>query len=205
MNLPTSSAKTLISIHAPREGGDFYVEVHGGHIGISIHAPREGGDAIYSGSPRMADLFQSTPPARGATSPRRVHLPGHLAFQSTPPARGATIIYNHPQQSRNISIHAPREGGDENPLPNSRRTRHFNPRPPRGGRLAKHLSRGRGCVISIHAPREGGDPHVSGDRATFRHFNPRPPRGGRRLPGAAQHVGQSISIHAPREGGDFPQ
>ena len=46
MNLPTSSAKTLISIHAPREGGDRQNAVGGDALGdISIHAPREGGDS----------------------------------------------------------------------------------------------------------------------------------------------------------------
>ena len=33
-------------------------------------------------------------------------------FQSTPPARGATLEYPEIQKFVNISIHAPREGGD---------------------------------------------------------------------------------------------
>ena len=45
MNLPTSSAKTLISIHAPREGGDGQYELELHYPVISIHAPREGGDS----------------------------------------------------------------------------------------------------------------------------------------------------------------
>ena len=42
---------TLISIHAPREGGDS--ELGGGdcHMGISIHAPREGGDTAVDMAP----------------------------------------------------------------------------------------------------------------------------------------------------------
>ena len=80
---------------------------------ISIHAPREGGDrrkGLIFSEPR---LFQSTPPARGATAVRvflfhdvviSIHAPreggdasvkpsiGKLSpFQSTPPARGATV------------------------------------------------------------------------------------------------------------------
>ncbi len=41
----------LISIHAPREGGDS--ELGGGdcHMGISIHAPREGGDTAVDMAP----------------------------------------------------------------------------------------------------------------------------------------------------------
>ena len=59
-----------------------------------------------------------------------------LLFQSTPPARGATafiaaaLIF-----SDGISIHAPREGGDQ----------------------ASALAVFDVLIISIHAPREGGD------------------------------------------------
>ena len=34
----------MISIHAPREGGDTLFEVRNDYLMISIHAPREGGD-----------------------------------------------------------------------------------------------------------------------------------------------------------------
>ena len=123
-------------------------------------------------------IFQSTPPARGATSDggRRSRPP---IFQSTPPARGATgrdaLVALHFE----ISIHAPREGGDIV----------FPPLSQTGG-------------ISIHAPREGGDRSKRRTKSAKRDFNPRPPRGGR-LPVAASTAGTiGISIHAPREGGD---
>ena len=63
--------------------------IEDGDIYISIHAPREGGDGYvtWAGVRRM--LFQSTPPARGATAVAPAHRP-----------------------RRRISIHAPREGGD---------------------------------------------------------------------------------------------
>ena len=80
-----------------------------------------------------------------------------------------------------ISIHAPREGGDSS----ANRCRscwiHFNPRPPRGGRLYRWPLMGNRFLISIHAPREGGDFHVD----------------------IGREVTRIISIHAPREGGDF--
>ena len=57
--------------------------------GISIHAPREGGDKFGGCLLWMLYLFQSTPPARGATC-------------------GAKMDGG----DSNISIHAPREGGD---------------------------------------------------------------------------------------------
>ena len=56
---------------------------------ISIHAPREGGDRRSSGLLNGMELFQSTPPARGATSELR-----------------------NTSSGVEISIHAPREGGD---------------------------------------------------------------------------------------------
>ena len=59
----------------------------------------------------------------------------HGAFQSTPPARGATAQARPQRRGREISIHAPREGGDTT-LKNA-------------GLQA--------ATISIHAPREGGD------------------------------------------------
>ena len=38
-------------------------------------------------------------------------------FQSTPPARGATFIpERHRRPIKDISIHAPREGGDRCPM-----------------------------------------------------------------------------------------
>ena len=59
--------RIVISIHAPREGGDFFDFHAAKSQDISIHAPREGGDP--AGLPVLLPVwvFQSTPPARGAT------------------------------------------------------------------------------------------------------------------------------------------
>ena len=124
-------------------------------------------------------------------------------FQSTPPARGATTGFSRDKWLTLISIHAPREGGD--PLgryTTSTPQRNFNPRPPRGGRRWTETggctisgfqstppARGatgldicalHAALISIHAPREGGDFTALSTNFVFLHFNPRPPRGGRR-------------------------
>ena len=83
----------------------------------------------------LAIIFQSTPPARGATSCDTA-IKGISVFQSTPPARGAPVaIGNRRHLHLGISIHAPREGGD----------------------FARELKGQRYIFISIHAPREGGD------------------------------------------------
>ena len=102
---------------------------------ISIHAPREGGDALGRGLLRLLTPFQSTPPARGATCGQVICTDRCFLFQSTPPARGATP--------------------DDKRIPS--RPTHFNPRPPRGGRLNNNTIAMTKLYISIHAPREGGD------------------------------------------------
>ena len=96
--------------------------------------------------------------------------------------RGATGDITNLMAYLNISIHAPRAGGDPN-------TKHY----------------WRPHMISIHAPRAGGDylPAVP-KPLPEEHFNPRPPCGGRHgmLEKSADLYG--ISIHAPRAGGDPP-
>ena len=85
-----SDRKNAISIHAPREGGDNKLNNgDGAGLVISIHAPREGGDTHNGETQSPHQLFQSTPPARGATSYGVARV---------------TVML--------ISIHAPREGGD---------------------------------------------------------------------------------------------
>ena len=59
---------------------------------ISIHAPREGRDAFLVRLLCRFDLFQSTRPARGATSDGAAARLVQPEFQSTRPARGATVI-----------------------------------------------------------------------------------------------------------------
>ena len=79
----------IISIHAPREGGDLDFLGTVLDFIISIHAPREGGDVKIVVTGPRASQFQSTPPARGAT-------------------RYPVCLINCVK----ISIHAPREGGE---------------------------------------------------------------------------------------------
>ena len=61
-----------------------------------------------------------------------------------------------------ISIHAPREGGDDLRRHIVDAPDDFNPRPPRGGRLIPLQADAPLRVISIHAPREGGDKKEGG-------------------------------------------
>ena len=58
---------------------------------ISIHAPREGGDFLLTyGSAAICD-FNPRPPARGATQVTGLDTMGNEIFQSTPPREGGDI------------------------------------------------------------------------------------------------------------------
>ena len=123
-----------ISIHAPRAGSDYARAVLVVVAYISIHAPRAGSDYFPPRSmsqynnfnPRPPcgerqldgvkldanDLFQSTPPVRGATVILSIQHIRNKIFQSTPPVRGATIGTLYAEGAEKISIHAPRAGSD---------------------------------------------------------------------------------------------
>ena len=103
-----------ISIHAPRTGSDTISLLFCACATISIHAPRTGSDNVCPAKPRAFCVFQSTLPARGATTYEvkpeldhyiSIHAPrtgsDHdttffgvcpTSFQSTLPARGATAF-----------------------------------------------------------------------------------------------------------------
>ena len=151
-----------------------------------------------------ANEFQSTLPARGATtsSPasccRRCHFNPRSphgerlfinsrksfasGFQSTLPARGATPTHDFQSCALHISIHAPRTGSDSD-----------------------LLDKFMGLDISIHAPRTGSDdtPPPSAPPASY--FNPRSPHGERRFRPEPVAPTQDISIHAPCTGSDLPE
>ena len=214
-----------ISIHAPRAGGDSVHAFSFGKTHISIHAPRAGGDEGPSkpvrnmsyfnprppcgGRPdphfgtNPAKVFQSTPPVRGATRrrwPRRWRLPD---FNPRPPCGGRLAVLQDGVADSDISIHAPRAGGDSTSPGVGPPPKDFNPRPPCGGRRDDHASQlasggfqstppvrgatlsavrcGGHLCISIHAPRAGGDIFTPRSHKILDNFNPRPPCGGRRL------------------------
>ena len=113
-------------------------EIMHGDKTISIHAPRTGSDegALKPGS--LVKQFQSTLPARGATStvsatahasthfnPRSPHgeRPVHrcrflpqIHFNPRSPHGERLIPESHERRIKNISIHAPRTGSDMNPV-----------------------------------------------------------------------------------------
>ena len=124
---------------------------------ISIHAPREGGDGGDTVPGGKGRLFQSTPPARGAT-PCCAWLSAPSAYFNPRPPRGGrhdtTVdLTNYVE----ISIHAPREGGDGITARQTRTHGRFQSTPPARGATYYRAQHPGLSKISIHAPREGGD------------------------------------------------
>ena len=150
---------------------------------------------------RMLRVFQSTLPARGATSLcPGYHLP-HSTFQSTLPARGATIPDSTALNVVAISIHAPRTGSDQR-LYNAFADRGISIHAPRTGsdtncgEHSPHI-----YAISIHAPRTGSDfMHSFGSFISC--ISIHAPRTGSDHISRYKRYSRYISIHAPRTGSD---
>src|ERR1039458_4885687 len=101
-----------VSIHAAREGGDPNLPARLPRREVSIHAAREGGD---SSEPEVfpSDAGFNPRRPRGRRRALRIRTMAHPSFQSTPPARAATRVSGPASQDKGVSIHAAREGGDE--------------------------------------------------------------------------------------------
>ena len=151
------------------------------------------------------------------------HIYGQISIHALR-EEGDQLNNNLNPPTQEISIHALREEGDGAPHPAGARTRHFYPRPPRGGRPRWLTSWAAPTAISIHALREEGDTSTTQPASSTENFYPRPPRGGRRqglqlvkkaggflsTPSARRATldlryltaHKCISIHALREEGD---
>ena len=187
----------MISIHAPREGGD--APLHNGHaaLGISIHAPREGGDlAICHGTfgrlisihapreggrpmmlyPYFVTTCHFNPRPREGGDVLSLSIAEKWVFQSTPPRGGATEQAGIFGIMFDISIHAPARGATYRCNVRCVNAT-FQSTPPRGGRRRHPIY--RAC--------------------NNQNFNPRPREGGDKVASAASLV-YGISIHAPARG-----
>ena len=181
LGLGQSRQRCAISIHAPRVGSD----LRGASVAkparcISIHAPRVGSDAMAAAREFIADGFQSTLPAWGATyevykllreafnfNPRspRGERPDHRrntarakSFQSTLPAWGATPHILNLLNKSKISIHAPRVGSDWLSKREELEAMPFQSTLPAWGATETSQFSAWALMISIHAPRVGSDP-----------------------------------------------
>ena len=219
---PGRSALRFVSIHAPRAGRDppgRWRSVP--RTGFNPRAPR-GARQRWNATIVAWAQFQSTRPARGATSAMRVFL-AWATFQSTRPARGATTKAAPKRGVVLVSIHAPRAGRDWAYNRPARTVAGFNPRAPRGARPAGAAPPASPSSVSIHAPRAGRDTgavastkHLAPFQSTrpargatqvllrpqntLRRFNPRAPRGARHIVTVASCCGHGFQSTRPARG-----
>ena len=223
MGIPMMCVHGAVSIRAPREGGDgCRRDCRHAEYSFNPRPPRRGRSTSSCGRPTRTSFnprpprrgrlknsesinmmieFQSAPPAKGAI-PIRTNRQELKTFQSAPPAKGAiTTSGRSAMMSWNVSIRAPREGGDRRFVRHSVR-RIVSIRAPREGGDSEMDADATHPRVSIRAPREGGDsegPFMPSDLEKFQSappakgamlkslgesdadvgFNPRPPRRGR--------------------------
>ena len=165
---------------------------------VSIHAPRAGGDSSSRSCVEKYRMFQSTPPARGATTCAAANSVAAL-FQSTPPARGATSAGRSSASNSLFQSTPPARGATDLVGPGSRGLR-FQSTPPARGATTKNAISEFQHQVSIHAPRAGGDDQERDLGVPAPGFNPRPPRGGRQLLGPGSTYNLSFQSTPPARG-----
>ena len=146
---------------------------------ISIHASRGGCDRVKVLLVEKNAEFQSTLPAREATSVG-ISTSTIALFQSTLPAGEATLGIESEELTEVISIHASREGSDK-----------------------EGLIQVLVITISIHASREGSDLKITGREEYAMLFQSTFPAGEATTTSARSEDVPPISIHASREGSDL--
>ena len=121
--------------------------------------------------------FQSTHPARGATTDHRTGGGRTVYFNPRTP-RGVRLMEIDGILVRlDISIHAPREGCDANKMGTSMQMIQFQSTHPARGATRLAIISPPQNNISIHAPREGCDRSLRAHFTSNTNFNPRTPRG----------------------------
>ena len=204
MICPKGFPSPLISIHAPRTGSDptpamsswkaAYFNPRSPHgerllrvvqklnvLRISIRAPRTGSDNIADQVDGSSVPFQSTLPARGATTGRWAAESAPSDFNPRSPHGERLPRWGSAVGGAVISIHAPRTGSDIRLTKTICRPNiGFQSTLPARGATPTHDFQSCALHISIHAPRTGSDV-----RFTLYYM-----------------ILIYISIHAPRTGSD---
>ena len=145
-------------------------------------------------------MFQSTLPARGATSPQILRRLDFM-FQSTLPARGATGIFYDFSSLKKFQSTLPARGATPRIRAVSRGWTGFNPRSPRGERPVYQRKGNVFAMFQSTLPARGATPPLDCISIAF-NVSIHAPREGSDL--RSEIIGrlQSVSIHAPREGSD---
>ena len=182
------------------------------------------GERRYLGECLGAEiLFQSTLPARGATSARACCRPAPSYFNPRSPhgerressyqassdtsisihapRTGSDVIAGGEHVRSEISIHAPRTGSDGD-TGRERAEFAISIHAPRTGSDGQRSAAVLVPRISIHAPRTGSDVRRRPAPCRRWNFNPRSPHGERQIAEKEADIAKRISIHAPRTGSD---
>ena len=111
LRMGSSTTFAPISTHAPRTGSDVKVSFAQPNKRISTHAPRTGSDRFVAEHPCPVHDFNPRSP-HGERRENASDLEVAQEFQPTLPARGATRTHAHRLCTMHISTHAPRTGSD---------------------------------------------------------------------------------------------
>ena len=161
----------------PGRGATLRRPPHKALITVSIHAPREGCDYFVSPLFVSSMSFQFTHPGRGATRLRRICILHLWSFNSRTPGGVRLRTEEFRRDNTRVSIHAPREGCDLIRCTYYYATPCFNSRTPGG---VRHRGIYIGDIlddVSIHAPREGCDTGSGDPLPRLPSFNSRTPGG----------------------------
>ncbi len=150
--LSEAARSLIVSIHAPRAGRDRTEALSMNSLFVSIHAPRAGRDRPLLRQFTCLLAFQSTRPARGATSTSSAARGRHLCFNPRAPRGARRYDLVMPMGDPEVSIHAPRAGRDRRDHLRGICLRWFQ-----STRPARDPHRQALDAVSIHAPRAGRD------------------------------------------------
>ena len=124
-------------------------------------------------------------------------------FQSTLPARGATTEFLSAPRDGEISIHAPRTGSDHGQLALDAGGVNFNPRSPHGERhTGPHSTNKNAISFQSTLPARGATVQAYRDAPEYIQFQSTLPARGATFLLLRRRVCLPISIHAPRTGSD---
>ena len=149
--------KETISIHAPREGSDNAETTISWSVSHFNPRPPRGERLQRECDDNREEIFQSTPPARGATPHTFDELIAEVNFNPRPPRGERHYAFIHSRMKHFISIHAPREGSDISSASTVPVAGVFQSTPPARGATRAIFLIALIKRISIHAPREGSD------------------------------------------------
>ena len=191
----------VVSIHAPRAGGDKRaIRLFYPHRSFNPRPPRRGRRISLFRTGLMSS-FNPRPPRRGRRRPRSGESLRYACFNPRPPRRGRPGGGPSPTVADGVSIHAPRAGGDKPRSPGLAGCGGFNPRPPRRGRLAEEVADLLLRCFNPRPPRRGRLASPSALRSSPV-FQSTPPAQGATWRWRASAPAWPVSIHAPRAGGD---